>query len=42
MLLQRGWVVLGLLENALHDWILEDAHDLHEQLALSIIAVRGG
>jgi hypothetical protein len=28
VLLQGGWVVLGLLEDALHDGVLQDACDL--------------
>lgn len=36
VLLQRGRVVLGLLEDALHDRVLEDGHDLHRHVSLNI------
>jgi hypothetical protein len=34
MLLERGWVLLGLLEDAIHDWVLQDADDLSGGLVI--------
>jgi len=28
MVLQRRRVALGLLQNTLHDWVLQDSHDV--------------
>ena len=33
VLLQSGWVVLGLLQDSLHNGVLQDTDDLEEMLA---------
>jgi hypothetical protein len=35
VLLQGGWITLSLLENALHDRVLHDAHNLQSYVSRS-------